>query len=188
MNKYSLGFFAMGSIALLGVTTVSAATVQPHQLNRPAMGSPVHRGMPWSGAQGQPKNLDALAGLLKMTSADLQTALKGGKKIADIAQEHGVTQEQLNAFMHQQKQTMLDSMKQRLTQDVKDGKLTQAQMDQRLGKMSAAPQKAPHNEQSHMPGLHSNPNNTALKKGAIHLHGKSWPKPIKNIPNKGTAK
>ncbi|HEY3111513.1 MAG TPA: hypothetical protein VGL23_22340 [Chloroflexota bacterium] len=57
--------------------------------------------------------------------ADLRTALQANKSLAQIAQEHGKSRDDLKAFLTQQEKTRLD-------QAVKNSRLTQAQADQRL--------------------------------------------------------
>jgi len=90
-------------------------------------------GMPgggmWSGGMRGPNLMGALlkatADVTGLTSADVMTAVKGGKSLADIAKDHGKTADDVvNAAMSQLKTT--------LDQQVKDSKLTQDQADQRL--------------------------------------------------------
>lgn len=73
--------------------------------------------------------LDAAAKALGMTTEDLQTALKDGKTLAEVATSKGVD-----------KQKVIDALvadaKTHLAQEVKDGKLTQAEADKRLAEIT----------------------------------------------------
>jgi len=71
------------------------------------------------------KGLDAAATALGMTEAELRTALQGGKTIADVAKDKGVDVQKVIDAMVAEAKTHLD-------QAVTNGKLTQAQADQRL--------------------------------------------------------
>lgn len=87
------------------------------------------RGGP-GGRGGQGMQLPAAAKALGLSEADLQTALKGGKSLADVAKDKGVSE-----------QTVIDAMvaaaKDRIATDVKDGHLTQDQADKRIAEMPA---------------------------------------------------
>lgn len=85
----------------------------------------------WRGNHGGPDglgrgaSLTTIATALKMTEADLQTALQSGKTVAALATEKGVAlQTVVDALLAEQKT--------RLQQAVTDGRLTQAQADARL--------------------------------------------------------
>lgn len=85
----------------------------------------------WRGNHGGPDglgrgaSLTTIATALKMTEADLQTALQSGKTVAALATEKGVAlQTIVDALLAEQKT--------RLQQAVTDGRLTQAQADARL--------------------------------------------------------
>ncbi len=66
--------------------------------------------------------LDAAAKALGMSSADLTTALRGGKTLLDVAREKNVDVTKLRT-------AIADAEKAALDQAVKDGKLSQAQAD-----------------------------------------------------------
>lgn len=68
-------------------------------------------------------SLNAAAKVLGMTSADLQTALKGGKTLLALATEK-------KADVTALRTAIADAQKAAIDQAVKDGKLTQAQADQ----------------------------------------------------------
>jgi hypothetical protein len=71
---------------------------------------------------GQKGTLDAAAKALKLTTAELQTQLKAGKSIADVAKDKSVDLQTV-------KDAMLAAIKADLDARVKAGKLTQAQAD-----------------------------------------------------------
>lgn len=67
--------------------------------------------------------LDEMAKLLNMSTADLQKELDSGKQFYQIAAEHGVTYDKLNADRLSELKTKLDDM-------VKVGFMTQSEADQ----------------------------------------------------------
>ena len=74
--------------------------------------------------------LDAAAGYLGITEAQLHSELESGKTLAQIAKDHGKTADGLvNA--------LVDAAKQKLDAAVKAGRLTQAQADQMLSDLHA---------------------------------------------------
>ena len=66
--------------------------------------------------------LDAAAKKLSVTTAELQTSLRSGKSLSDIAKDKGVSDQDLRA-------AIVDGVQPSLVQAVKDGKLTQKQAD-----------------------------------------------------------
>ena len=74
----------------------------------------------------------AIADTLKLSTADLQTQLKSGKTLSEIAKAQGVDEAAL-------KTAAVAAEKAQLDQAVKDGKLTQAQADEMLKRIEAAP-------------------------------------------------
>ena len=82
------------------------------------------------GFGGHGPGLDAAAKALGMSDTDLVTALRSGKSLAAIAKEKGVdVQKVIDALVAEAKQRLADA--------VKDGRLTQAQADQRLKDLTA---------------------------------------------------
>lgn len=65
------------------------------------------------------RHLDALAGFLGMDTSDLLNQLRSGKSLAQIAQEHGKSRDELKNFLTQQFNQAVDQLVQqgRLTQD-----------------------------------------------------------------------
>lgn len=66
------------------------------------------------------RHLDALAGFLGMNTADLMNELRSGKSLAQIAQEHGKSRDELKTFLTQQFDQAIDRL-------VQQGRLTQEQ-------------------------------------------------------------
>ena len=74
--------------------------------------------------------LDAAATALKMTEAELRTALAGGKTLAQVAQDKGVSVDTLVA-------AMVKAEKARIEQAVTDKRLTRGEADVRLADLTA---------------------------------------------------
>ncbi len=72
--------------------------------------------------------LNAVAGALHLTPADLQTQLRSGKTLSDLEQSTGVTDSAVRAAEHKAAKGVLDSA-------VKAGTLTQAQADAVLSRL-----------------------------------------------------
>ncbi len=84
-----------------------------------------HRGLGGHGA-----GLAAAAEALGMSETDLATALRSGKSLAAVAREKGVeVQKVIDALVAEAKQRLADA--------VENGRLTQAQADQRLKDLTA---------------------------------------------------
>ncbi|MBE3587629.1 MAG: Fis family transcriptional regulator [Thermoanaerobacteraceae bacterium] len=79
------------------------------------------------------KQSDVLAQILGMSADELKTELQQGKKISDIAQEKGLTMDQLH-------QKVLEAKIQAIQQAVKDGKITQDKADKLIQRLQNAPQ------------------------------------------------
>lgn len=83
------------------------------------------------------KNLDVLAEALGMSTDELKAQLRQGKKIADLAQEKGLTVEQL-------RQKLLEAKIQAIQQAVKEGKISPEKADQLIEKMQNMQNMGPH--------------------------------------------
>ncbi|MDQ0286623.1 CRISPR/Cas system-associated endoribonuclease Cas2 [Desulfofundulus luciae] len=79
------------------------------------------------------KQMDVLAQILGMSADELKTELQQGKKISDIAQEKGLTMDQLH-------QKLLDAKIQAIQQAVKDGKIPKDKADKLIQRLQNAPQ------------------------------------------------
>lgn len=76
------------------------------------------------------RHLDALAGFLGMSTADLANELRSGKSLAQIAQEHGKGRDELKNFLTQQFNQAIDQL-------VQQGRLTQEQADRAKSRFQA---------------------------------------------------
>jgi len=83
------------------------------------------------GIHGIGPSLDAAATYLGLTEAQLRTQLESGKSLADVAKAQGKSVDGLE-------QAMLASIKTKLDQAVKDGKLTATQRDDIMAKITAS--------------------------------------------------
>jgi hypothetical protein len=81
---------------------------------------------------GGPVVLDAAAKALGVTSADLQTQLRSGQTLEQIAKAKNVDIKTVQA-------AMLGALKTQLDQDVKDGRITQAQADEMYNRAKSDP-------------------------------------------------
>lgn len=81
---------------------------------------PMHRGGHMRGHA--PFNNPKLLALLNIDAETLKAELKGGKTLVTIANEHGVSEQQLKAFM-------IEQMTQRLEAGIKEGRLTAEQAE-----------------------------------------------------------
>ena len=75
--------------------------------------------------KGGVHNNGDVAKILGITQDQMKSELQSGKKFSDIISEHGLTADQFH-------QKMLDLKKQKLAQEVTDGKITQEQADQMI--------------------------------------------------------
>lgn len=136
MRKTIITVFTIGSIAIsaITVTAVSAATDLPttsttliqRQLNR---------------QDRRDARLNELAQILGITTDQLQTELKSGKQPLQIAQEHGISHEQLKQKMVNHHQKTIGQIKLQLNNHVQTGQISQAQMDAKLKLFSSHGQK-----------------------------------------------
>lgn len=92
-----------------------------------------HRGL--GRGHGLKMGIIDLSGFLGITTEQLRDELRTGKTLAQVAEEHGKTRDELKTYIH-------DQMKSRLDQAVADGRLTQqradgilASLDERLNDM-----------------------------------------------------
>lgn len=118
MKKTLIAFLTAGSIILTGATSVHAApgkagSVPTHKF--------IHR---------FPHTDSELATLLGMNTTDLETAIKSGKTIEQIAQEKNISEDQLKQFFTSQHEKHLTEIKTKLAEKVQSGKITQAHIDE----------------------------------------------------------
>lgn len=103
-------------------TTLGARNIGPGAGPGPG-GRHGHRG-------GQGAGMAAVAKALKMTHAELRTALQSGKSLAQIAKSQSVSVDSVVT-------ALVAEAKTHLAKEVTDGRMTQAQADERLKDLSA---------------------------------------------------
>lgn len=82
------------------------------------------------GHGGRGPGLATAATALGLSEADLRTALESGKTLAQVAQDRGVSVDTLV-------KALVDAEKARIAQQVTDGRIAQAQADERLADLTA---------------------------------------------------
>jgi DNA-directed RNA polymerase specialized sigma subunit len=82
--------------------------------------------------QGLKPPSEKLANFLGMKLIDLETALQSGKKLEVIASGQGKTTADLTSFFEAEKQARVEMVKAKLAEEVKNGVITQEQMNQRV--------------------------------------------------------
>ncbi len=105
---------ALVGTALADPTTPTPVPFGPRWGQRPMMGG----GLAWGGES----MVDVVSQLLGLTPEQIHEQRLAGKSLVQIAQEKGVSKDQLVAAILAAKKAVLDNL-------VKDGKLTQAQAD-----------------------------------------------------------
>ena len=94
------------------------------------MGRGIGDGGPGRGGPGRGAELDAVASLLGMTTSDLRTAVQGGQTLAQIAQAHGKTAQDVI-------DVIVADVKEHFATEVASGEHTQAEADQRIADVTA---------------------------------------------------
>lgn len=107
-----------------------ATTLDSADIGRGRGHGPGHGHGPGRGGGRGGAGLAAAATALKMTPADVRTALAGGQTLAQVAQGKGVAVDTLVA-------AIVAAEKTRIAQQVTDGRLTQAQADERVAGLTA---------------------------------------------------
>jgi len=127
-----LGAAAMSGASAAPAPDTSAAAVaaSPTAVATKAAGTqarPVGPRRNWQTGNGM---LSSVAGFLGISATDLQTALKNGQTLAQVAQAHGKSASDLKAFLTNQLKTQLD-------QAVSGGKMTSQQETTALNNASS---------------------------------------------------
>ena len=97
------------------------------------------------GFGGPGGNPEGLANILGITADELKAQFESGKKLEDIVTEHGMTMDQFNQKMEEQR-------KEQISKAVSDGKMTQEQAD----KMLQHEGRRPHNNDREFPAEANN--------------------------------
>lgn len=118
------------------------AKIQNGQLSGFGFGFAPRFGGPELGARGvlrdvRTAELNALAGTLKMSLADVQSQLRAGKTLGDLEQLHGVSDTAVQAAVRSAAKGVLDKA-------VKAGTITQQQEDMLLSRIGSMPFKFGH--------------------------------------------
>ncbi|HEY3109724.1 MAG TPA: hypothetical protein VGL23_13270 [Chloroflexota bacterium] len=120
--------------AAAGRLTLEQATRLKQRIDqaggRGALRGPHLGGKQERGFQPLRQAVGGLADLLKITPRQLRQELRAGKSLAQVAQDHGKTRDEL-------KQYITDRAKARLDELVKAGRLTQERANQMLAKLTA---------------------------------------------------
>ena len=129
MNKkfgWAIGalLIALSAIGVYGTTTVFADDSNP----------PLPFGERGPGGPGGPRGgrgldgaaLEALAGVLDMSTDDLSVALEGGKTLQELADEAGVDIQEIHDALSA---VRVESMRERIAQALEDGSITQEHAD-----------------------------------------------------------
>ena len=82
------------------------------------------------GGRGPAKSLTAVAGVLKLTEAELKAQVEAGKSLADVAATQNVSVQSLI-------DVVVTEMKAHIASEVTSGELTQAQADEKLANVTA---------------------------------------------------
>lgn len=135
--KKELGYLVLGGVIASVLTSglVYAQGVSTTNIDDASV-APCHQERGGDGIFGKTNKEERLkdqAEILGMTTEELQTALDAGQKFHEIAESKGITQEQ----MHEKMQS---KMKERLSELVAAGTITQEQMDKHLEHMANKPE------------------------------------------------
>lgn len=115
------GAIALATVGIVRAQTANTNTSGDTQVTATTNTNTANTNQPCMGKH-QAK-LDEMAKLLNMSADDLQKELQSGKAFYQIAAEHGVTYDKLNADRLSELKTKLDDM-------VKVGFMTQSEADQ----------------------------------------------------------
>lgn len=118
----------IGGAAIVGVLALSAATgvgsVSAKSLiSKAGITKPAHEG------RGPAKSLTAVAGVLKLTEAELKAQVEAGKSLADVAATQNVSVQSVI-------DVVVAEMRAHIASEVASGELTQAQADEKLAEVT----------------------------------------------------
>ncbi|MDQ3945026.1 MAG: hypothetical protein M3357_07760 [Actinomycetota bacterium] len=131
--KPERGAWLRGALAPLvekGTITQSQAdaVIAALEAAKPVKG-PGRHGPGGKGFRGGPGRLDAAATAIGITVEELRTALQGGESLADVAKSKGVDAEKVVS-------ALVAGLKAHLDQEVASGRHTQAEVDQKLARVT----------------------------------------------------
>ena len=123
ITKVVGGAVVIGALALAAATGTGSASAQS-LIAKAGITKPAHEG------RGPAKSLASVAGVLKLTEAELKAQLDSGKSLADVAATQNVSvQSVIDA--------VVTEMKSHIAEEVASGELTQAQGDEKLAEVTA---------------------------------------------------
>lgn len=139
MNKriasIAAGAAIVGSgLAGFGLTSALAQTDETPTTEAPAAEAPADGQTPPEGCIGGPggrhggPGLEAMAEAIGITEDELQTALQDGSTPAEVAEENGVSRDELI-------DAVVASIEEHVAQEVEDGELTQEEADEKLAEI-----------------------------------------------------
>jgi ribosomal protein S13 len=119
----------IGGAAIVGVLALSAATgvgsaSAKSLVSKAGITKPAHEG------RGPAKSVTAVAGVLKLTEAELKAQVEAGKSLADVAATQNVSVQSVI-------DVVVTEMKAHIASEVTSGELTQAQADEKLANVTA---------------------------------------------------
>jgi DNA-binding CsgD family transcriptional regulator len=127
MNKKKIRI--IGGAAIVGALAFSAAT-GVGSASAKSLISKVGIMKPAHDDRGPAKSLTVVAGVLKLTEAELKAQVEAGKSLADVAATQNVSVQSLI-------DVVVTEMKAHIASEVTSGELTQAQADEKLANVTA---------------------------------------------------
>lgn len=127
MKKIKKRYFAYAVLPVMALALMGAGTVSAHGWFGGPFG--VTNATPQEVAQRQNEMFTQKANLLGMSVDEVKSAWAQGKTLQQLAEEKGITQDQLQEKMRELRQQQI---KERLQTLVEQGVITQTQADQRL--------------------------------------------------------
>jgi hypothetical protein len=123
ITKVVGGAAVIGALTLAVAAGTGAASAQSSTA-KVGITKPAHEG------RGPAKSLASVAGVLKLTEAELKAQVEAGKSLADVAATQNVSvQSVIDA--------VVTEMKSHIAEEVASGELTQAQADEKLAEVTA---------------------------------------------------
>ena len=119
----------IGGAAIVGVLALSAATgvgsaSAKSLVSKAGITKPAHEG------RGPAKSLTAVAGVLKLTEAELKAQVEAGKSLADVAATQNVSVQSVI-------DVIVAEVRAHIAEEVASGEITQAQADAKLADVTA---------------------------------------------------
>ena len=123
ITKVVGGAAVIGALALAALSGTGTASAQS-LIAKVGITKPAHDG------RGPAKSMTAVAGVLKLTEAELKAQVEAGKSLADVAATQNVSVQSVI-------DVVVTEMKAHIASEVTSGELTQAQADEKLAEVTA---------------------------------------------------